>query len=252
MKFKSMIKIIGLAGLLTHYCAYAAEVTPEVKVMLEGFGIPLENVRDTPVAGLYELQAGTQIYYLTQDGKYLITGNLLNMETQENLTDTRMKGIRLQAINTVGDDQLISFKAENEKHQITVFTDIDCAYCRKLHSEIEEYNKQGISVNYLFYPRTGLGSESYHKAVSVWCSKDRNKALTEAKAGKDLAAAKCTNPVAQHFQLGNELGVTGTPYIITEQGAVLPGYIPPVALERELDKAATAAAVTKKKDLSRR
>jgi thiol:disulfide interchange protein DsbC len=212
----------------------------------------LENVRNTPVAGLYELQAGTQIFYLSQDGKYLITGNLLNMETRENLTDTRMKGIRLNVVSAVSKDQMISFKSKNEKHSITVFTDIDCGYCRKLHSEMDDYNKQGISVNYLFYPRTGLASESYNKAVSVWCSKDRNKALTEAKAGKDLPAAKCTNPVAQHFQLGAELGVTGTPYIITDQGAVLPGYIPPVALERELDKAATASAVAEKKAISKR
>lgn len=246
MKFTRSIRLFCLAGMLAFGSAHAGEIPDQVKQLIVGLGIPLENVRETPASGLYELQAGTQIFYLTEDGKYLLTGNMLNMETRENLTDTRMKGIRLEAIGSIPNDQLISYNAKQQKHRITVFTDIDCAYCRKLHSEMEAYNKQGISINYLFFPRTGPGSPSYDKAISVWCNKDRNTAMTDAKAGKDLPAAKCANPVARHYQLGTELGVTGTPYIVTEQGDLLPGYVPPVALKQELDKAAVASAAMKK------
>ena len=251
MSFKNFIKVTVLASLFMYASAHAVEITPKVKQLLSGLGIPLENVRQTPVDGLYELQAGTQIFYLTNDGKYLLTGNMLNMETRENLTDSRLKGIRLDAINAVDRDQLISYKAKDQKHKITVFTDIDCGYCRKLHSEMDDYNKQGITIDYLFYPRTGPGSPSYQKAVSVWCNKDRNSAMTQAKAGQELPTANCKNPVAQHFMLGTELGVSGTPYIVTDRGDLLPGYVPPAALKQELDKAA-AAAVAERKDLSKR
>ena len=251
MKFKYLINVIGLAILLVHVSASAAEISPKIKELLNSLGIPQENVRQTPVDGLYELQAGTQIFYLTHDGKYLLTGNMLNMETRENLTDTRLKGIRLDAIGTVTDDQMISYKAKDEQHKITVFTDIDCAYCRKLHSEMADYNNKGITIDYLFYPRTGPGSPSYNKAVSVWCNKDRNTALTKAKAGQELPAATCANPVAEHFMLGTELGISGTPYIVTDKGNLLPGYVPPAALLQELDKAAASAAA-EKKDLSKR
>jgi len=246
MSLTNLVKSLAIAGLLVIGSAQAADISKEVTQMVKKLGIPLENVRSTPANGLYELQAGTQIFYITQDGKYLLTGNMLDMATKENLTDSRMKGIRLDAIAAVSSDQFISYKAKDEKYAITVFTDIDCGYCRKLHSEMDGYNKLGISVNYLFFPRTGLGTESYNKAVSVWCNKDRNTALTNAKAGKAMGAAKCDNPIAAHFQLGSELGINGTPNIITAQGEMLPGYMPPAALKRELDKAAALASVGKK------
>ena len=249
MLLKNFFKFLILASLFLASTAQAADISKAVTQLLKKLDIPQENVRLSPAKGLYELQTGAQIFYITADGKYLLTGNMVDMTTKENLTDTRMKDIRLDAINAVEDDQLISYKAKNQKYQVTVFTDIDCGYCRKLHSEIDAYNKLGISVKYLFYPRAGPGSESYNKAVSVWCNKDRNLALTDAKAGKTLAAAKCANPVARHYQLGTELGVTGTPYMITDKGDLLPGYVPPAALKLELEK---MAAQPVEKEVSKR
>lgn len=254
MLSKNILKSLVIASLLVMAPAQATEIPKEVAELVQNLGVSVENVRSTPANGLYELQAGNQIFYITQDGKYLLTGHMLDMTTKENLTDTRMKGIRLDAIKSVSDDQLISFKAEDEKHQVTVFTDIDCGYCRKLHSELDGYNELGISINYLFFPRTGLGSESYNKAVSVWCNEDRHTALTKAKAGESLPVKNCNNPVADHYQLGTEMGVTGTPYIVTEQGDLLPGYLPPAKLKQELDKSAAVAAESKpaKKEVSKR
>ena len=252
MKLSKLIKLFAVAIVFWMTPAAAEKITPEVTELLKGLGIPLENVHTTPVNGLYELQVGTQIFYVSADGKYLLTGSLLDMTTKENLTDNRMKGIRLAAINKIPADQMISFKAKDEKYLITVFTDIDCGYCRKLHSEIEQYNQQGISVNYLFYPRTGPGTQSYYKAVSVWCNNDRNQAMTQAKAGKEVPKANCENPVARHFQLGTELGVGGTPYIITDHGDMLPGYVPPTVLRQELDKATASNVSSASKEVSLR
>jgi len=253
MLINKFLKSVIVSGLLVMSSVHAAEIPKGVAQLAEGLGVSLENVRPTPAKGLYELLVGTQIFYITSDGKYLLSGSMLDMTTKENLTDARMKGIRLKAIDSIADDQYISYKSNKPKHSITIFTDIDCGYCRKLHSEMDGYNKLGISVNYLFFPRTGPGTESFNKAVSVWCNKDRNMALTDAKAGKAMAAAKCSNPIASHYQLGSEMGVTGTPYIITEDGDTLPGYMPPAALKRELDKlhAAAVKPVTNK-EISKR
>ena len=127
-------------------------------------------------------------------------------------------------------DQVVFPATGAKKHTITVFTDIDCAYCRRLHAQIGEYNNLGIEVNYLFFPRAGVGSHSFEKAVSVWCAADRNSAFTTAKAGEEPAPLDCPNPVERHFQIGKELGVTGTPALVAEDGTLIPGYVPPATL----------------------
>ena len=230
--------------------ASGLKLSKEMRAMLKQLEVPQENIRKTPIDGLYELQVGTKIFYLSKNGEYLLTGNMIELGTRENLTEKRLGSLRVDAIKGVGKDQQISFKAKKPKHSITVFTDIDCGYCRKLHAEMAAYNKLGISVNYLFYPRTGPGSPSYDKAVSVWCSKNRNQAMTQAKSGEKLSEASCNNPVTTHFQLGNQMGINGTPAIVTETGELMPGYVPPARLIKELDirkqAAVTARKVSKK------
>lgn len=211
-------------------------VPEEVSDAAKKLGLMEENVSTTPVEGLYELQAGTQLYYLSRDGKYLISGDIVDLENRKNLTQGRLKDIRVKVVAGLKDDQMISFPAKESRHTITIFTDIDCGYCRKLHAEMADYNDLGISVNYLFYPRTGIDSAAYKKAVSVWCNENQQDAMTRAKAGKVLPELSCTNPVARHFMLGNELGINGTPAIVTEQGDLMPGYMPPQEMKSQLDR----------------
>jgi len=149
-----------------------------------------------------------------------------------------MATTRVSALDKLGEDQMVVFSPKNPKHTVTVFTDIDCPYCRKLHQEMDGYLKEGIKVRYLFFPRAGIGSKSYDKAVSVWCSADRNQAMTDAKAGKDLGNKTCDNPVATHYKLGEELGVQGTPAIVTDDGRMIPGYLPPERLAAVFEKTA--------------
>ena len=138
------------------------------------------------------------------------------------------------------------FAPEKEvKHTISVFTDIDCGYCRKLHQEMAEYNKHGIKVRYLAYPRAGVGSEAYEKAVSVWCADDRQKAMTAAKTGGELKQKTCDNPVEAQFMLGQQLGISGTPALMLEDGQIFPGYVPADRLITMLDKAKQQAAAAK-------
>jgi thiol:disulfide interchange protein DsbC len=123
-----------------------------------------------------------------------------------------------------------------------VFTDIDCGYCRKLHAQMEEYNANGIAINYMAFPRAGIGSRSYEKAVSVWCADDQQAAMTLAKAGSDPDPKQCDNPIAEQYQLGLSMGVSGTPNMMTQSGQLIPGYVPPEQLRERLEKMASADA----------
>ena len=202
-----------------------AELKQKVKAMLPP-GVAIDSISATQYSGLYEVVVGSKLFYVTPDGNYLLDGDLYDLKTQNNLSEARGNGLRKQLINAVAEKDMIIFGPKSAKHTITVFTDIDCGYCRKLHSEIDSYIQMGFRVRYLSFPRAGIGSSSYQEAVSVWCAKDRNKALTLAKRGSSLPSRTCDNPVAREYSLGQRLGVRGTPTIILEDGRLIPGYVP--------------------------
>jgi thiol:disulfide interchange protein DsbC len=189
--------------------------------------IPVNSIEKTPLPGLYEVMIGPRVFYTSEDGRYLLQGSMIDLETRQDLTEIKVASARLKAVKDMGYEQMIRFGPETSKHEVFVFTDIDCGYCRKLHNQINDYLKKGIAINYLFYPRAGIGSESYDKAVSVWCSKDRQDALTKSKNGLVLDKKTCENPVKKQHELGQLLEVRGTPMIITETGESIPGYVPP-------------------------
>ena len=186
----------------------------------------IDAITATQHGGLYEVVVGSEVFYVTADGRYMLNGDLIDLKSQKNLSETRRNGMRKQLLDTVAEKDMIIYGPASARHTITVFTDIDCGYCRKLHSEIDSYLQLGFRVRYLAYPRAGIGSDSYHKAVSVWCAKDRNQALTQAKAGASPETRQCDNPVAEEFSLGERMGVRGTPTIVLEDGRVIPGYVP--------------------------
>jgi thiol:disulfide interchange protein DsbC len=191
-------------------------------------------IKTTPVAGLYEVSDSGQVMYMTKDTRYIINGDLFDIKSHKNLTESARGAQRLLELNTLGEANMLVYKPKGEiKHTITVFTDIYCPYCRKLHSEIDSYLNEGIKVRYVFLPFKG--EKSFNDSVSVWCSKDRNKALDMAKAGKTIEAKTCTNPVAQHQALGMKLGINGTPAIILDDGELLPGYVPADKLAAHFD-----------------
>ncbi|MBS0457107.1 MAG: DsbC family protein [Proteobacteria bacterium] len=202
----------------------------------------VESVRATPIAGVVEVTTSSDLVYMTADGKYLLTGNLIDVAHKRDLTEASRAVARRALLKNVGPGQMIVFAPPKPKYTVTVFTDVDCGYCRKLHSQIADYNKAGIAVDYLFFPRTGIGSESYDKAVAVWCSPNRQQALTEAKQGMSLPKRNCTNPVTMDYNLGLRAGVTGTPAIFTADGTQIGGYLSPAEMKEKLDKLAAQPA----------
>jgi thiol:disulfide interchange protein DsbC len=199
-------------------------------------GSKLEDLRPSPIPGIYEFSQGADISYLTADGKYFLDGNLYDMDSRENLTEVLRARARLTMISAVPESQMVIFSPKNPLYTITVFTDVDCAYCRKLHSEIAELNRLGVRVRYMFYPRTGPNTDSWKKAEVVWCSANRSEALTRAKSGAQLDMTKTCDatPVAREYALGQSIGVRGTPAIVTERGDYIAGYMPPRELVQQI------------------
>jgi thiol:disulfide interchange protein DsbC len=206
-------------------------------------GAKIDSIRPSPIAGYREVAIGGKVVYVSNDGRYLLQGSLVELASRENLTEVSEGALRRGVLDSVPRNRRIVFSPPNPKYRITVFTDIDCGYCRKMHAQIADYMKAGISVEYLFFPRAGIGSESYTKAVSVWCATDQRKALTEAKLDKPVAKRTCANPVTMDYALGQRVGVDGTPAIFAADGTQLGGYLAPQDMLARLDRAAARAAV---------
>ncbi len=205
--------------------------------LVKVFGAQPDTVTEAPIKGLYEVVYGSKLYYVSADGQYLLNGELFDLQSRTNLTEQKRGASRLKVLEAVDDSSLIVYKAKGEeKHVITVFTDIDCGYCRKLHNGMAKMNELGITIRYMAFPRAGIGSSSYNKAVSVWCAKDRNKAMDVAKSGATPEVASCDAPVKEHYAMGQMIGVTGTPALVLEDGSLMPGYLPPEQLFQALEK----------------
>jgi len=192
-------------------------------------------ISETPIDGLLQVQINSDIVYITSDGQYLVQGQIMDIESRANITDNAKSGIRMGLLEDLKQDEQITFSPVEPKYDLLVFTDIDCGYCRKLHDQVAEYNEEGIAIHYLAFPRAGIGSDSYDKFVSVWCADDQQAALTLAKNGADPEPQKCPNPIADQYELGREIGVTGTPALVTADGTLIPGYMPPAQLRERLE-----------------
>ena len=232
---KYLPSILLCTALLTSYSVSAEETSgadsdaAAVKQLTQSLAENMPSVKITkisasPIDGLFEVIVGSQVVYMDADARYMIEGDLFDLKTKQNVTEDAKSGIRLSAINALGSDNMLVYRPETVKHTITVVTDIDCPYCRKLHSEIPDYLKNDVEVRYIFMPLKG--SNDMKKTISVWCSDDQQLALDIAKAGGDVEESTCDNPIKNHMELARNLGVRGTPAIVLEDGTLLPGYVP--------------------------
>ena len=207
--------------------------------------VRIDQISAAPVKGFREAIVDGQVFYVSDDGKYVMQGTLYDAATRENLAKDSMNKLRRKLLASVPVKDRIVFAPPDAKYTISVFTDVECGYCRKFHSQIAEYNKQGIAVQYLAFPRMGLGSEDFRKMVAVWCSSDRRKALTEAKLDRPPAPANCANPVTMEYDIGRRVGLTGTPMILAPDGSELGGYVEPAKLRAALDQLAAGKPAPK-------
>jgi len=188
-------------------------------------GIQVTSIEESQVPGLYELITDGQIYYVDESAEYLVDGSLIRLSDRANLTDSRQGLIHAALIEEIGEENMLIYKPEKPTNRsITVFTDISCGYCRRLHGEIDTLLDAGVSVRYLLFPRAGLGSQGHKDLISVWCADDPQAAMTNAKSGGKIEAKTCDNPIESHVALAERLGLRGTPLIYTDSGEKIPGY----------------------------
>jgi thiol:disulfide interchange protein DsbC len=215
------------------------EIRSEIARRLD---IKMDDVRPSPIDGLYEVQSGTEVGYVSADGRFYVDGDVFDMTSKHNLTEDRRKVGRLALLSTIKDaDAIVFAPAGPVRHTLTVFTDVDCTYCRQMHKEIAEFNRLGFRVRYVMFPRNGPDTDAWRKAEAVWCSPDRREALTRAKRGEALKSARCETPIAAQYELGRKLGIHGTPGIFTDTGEYLAGYMPPASMAEYLSVPAAAA-----------
>ena len=234
MKFKLLINSLVIFSLTILSDEY--EIKEKISSILPP-GTQIESIEQSDFPGIYKVYYGdVQPLYVSKDGKYFLYGDMFQISSSKiiNLTATDITKRRMQLMKDIAKDELISFLSKNESYSVTVFTDVDCGYCRKLHKEIKDYNKKGISIHYAAFPRSGIGTESFTKMVTAWCSEDPKQSITNLKNGDNLKLNFCdSQPVAKHYAIGQKLGISGTPAIISEDGELYPGYFSPKDL---LDK----------------
>lgn len=199
--------------------------------------IQVESINPSPIPGFREVIATGQVVYVSDDGKYLFQGGLLDIDKRKDMSEAAMARLRVEILKTLPvEDRIVFAPAGKPKHTVVVLTDIECGYCQKFHSDIAEYTKRGIEVEYLAFPRAGLASPDYRNMVSVWCAPDRQKALTEAKSGRAVPSRTCgRTPVDMQYRAGQRMGLTGTPMILSSDGELVGGYLPPDALLQRLE-----------------
>ena len=234
MKFKLLINSLVIFSLTILSGEY--EIKEKISSILPP-GTQIESIEQSDFPDIYKVYYGDiQPLYVSKDGKYFLYGDMFQISSSKiiNLTATDITKRRMQLMKDIAKDELISFLSKNESYSVTVFTDVDCGYCRKLHKEIKDYNKKGISIHYAAFPRSGIGTESFTKMVTAWCSEDPKQSITNLKNGDNLKLNFCdSQPVAKHYAIGQKLGISGTPAIISEDGELYPGYFSPKDL---LDK----------------
>lgn len=190
----------------------------------------ITELKPAAIPGLYEMVSGTQVVFVSGDGRYMVTGDLIDLVSKRNLSAERRAGLVARVIKGMGENKMIVFGPDQPKRTLTVFTDVDCPYCVRFHQEMSALNNAGVRVRYLLYPRAEKGSETYKRSVAVWCASDRAKAVGIAKAGGKIDMKTCDNPVEEHLKLAADLGVNGTPTIVFDDGRINPGYMPAAQL----------------------
>ena len=238
----NLFPIFALAATLAASPALADDAELEaVRDKITGMFETLErdNIKPSPLEGWYAIQQGPIMAYVSADARYLLQGDIIDLETRANLTETARNETRRELMASLAEDEVITFSPAEVKHTVTVFTDVDCTFCRRLHAQINEYMDEGIEVRYLLYPRNGPASKSWSTSEQVWCSSDRNGALTAAKTDKAFDSTACDATIVQnHYVLGKEVGLSGTPAIVLEDGTLIGGYVPPAQLAARLERAA--------------
>ena len=213
--------------------AQSTEIAAVKAKLSQTLGFNVASIKASPMPGVVEVLTDQGLFYASADGNFLLHGKMYGLgDNVSNLTEESLAQVRVDGMVKFTDNMIV-YPAKNEKHVVTVFTDITCGYCRKMHEQMSAYNDKGITVRYLAYPRAGVKdrngsySQGFKDLRSIWCHEDAETALTKAKSGSSVAARICEAPIEEEFNFGRQVGVTGTPAIMLKNGMMVPGYQDP-------------------------
>ena len=241
--FRRMLMVCGLSAVAASAWADTATIDSDIeqkiidKLQQAVPQIPMASIQLSPLAGLYEVTLGNgERVFVSEDAKYFVAGDMFQVADTGlvNLTNAKRDLDRAERIAAIDSSDKITYSPAVKKASVTVFTDVDCGYCQKLHRDMANYLDAGIEVSYLAYPRAGVGSASYNKIVNAWCAEDKNEAMTRLKSGQSVKSVSCDNPVADQYQMAIDFGLRGTPAIILESGQLVSGYRTPAELSEIL------------------
>ncbi len=238
---RNLMSLVGLAGLVSasfSLPAISAEQNEVDARHLNKMGIEVLSTESGEIDGYVRAITNQGMFYVSDDGERLISGNVFDITGSEpkNLSETAMAKVRLKMLKGFKDDMIV-YPADNEKYQVTIFTDTTCGYCQRLHENMGSYHAEGITIKYLAFPRGGMSSKGGRQLQTVWCSDDKKAAISAFKDEENYrGSSSCSNPVAEHYQLGKSFGVTGTPAIVLPDGRMVPGAMPASRLVAEIKK----------------
>ena len=235
---KKLIGALALGLSLSAFAGIEEDITARLKQLDPN--IPIKAIAQEATGGFHAVTLGSgEMLYVSTDLQYIMSGTLYQVSERGlvNLTEESLKTVRKDAMAAVQDEDMVIYPAAGErKARVLVFTDIDCPYCRKLHDEVPTLNEMGIEVAYLAFPRSGPDTPTAKKMEAIWCQTDdeRLAAMDRAKTGDENEPQNCDNAVVDQFMLGQQVGVTGTPALIFEDGSLVPGYVPAARLKQML------------------
>lgn len=225
------LKLAAIAAVMFYTAGAAAQSADEFRERLSEFlgpDFPVSAVAETPLPGIFEVTAGNRVLYVGIKDDFVLIGNLFDTARGVNVGEQKQnevaRSIAEREIGALPLEEMVIFKGEESRRHITVFTDPECGYCRRLHQEVPELNAAGIDVRYLMFPV--LSQNSMPNAESVWCADDQQTAMTQAKLGRRIEPRTCDNPIEEQLEIGQKMGVRGTPFIVLDDYSVLPGYVP--------------------------
>jgi thiol:disulfide interchange protein DsbC len=243
MSATSYIRLTALLAVTFSFAlARAADDSAELNQVRQKVGemfdmIEPDDVKGSPVDGWYTIQKGSVVAYISADGRYLLQGDMIDLDHQVNLSEAARTDARRELMSDVADERTIIFSPKDVKYSVSIFTDVECSYCRRLHSQIDEYMAHGIQVRYLLYPRNGPASRAWNTAEEVWCASDRANALTMAKLDRKFETSSCDSSIVQdHYVIGRDVGLSGTPAIVFDDGTLIGGYLAPDQLAAALEE----------------
>jgi thiol:disulfide interchange protein DsbC len=240
-------KLYLAAAALIACSASSAQVSISPEAVLQKLkttfvNTPFTEVRATPISGIYEVLMGKDIAYTDATGRYFMFGNVMDMQTQRNLTQERRSEINKVDVSTLKLGDAIKTVKGDGKRVLYVFSDPECGYCKRLEPTLQQLNN--VTIYTFLFPI--LGEKSNKSAKSVWCAADRNKAWGDymLRSGP-LLQAECETPIQRNVALGTSLGITGTPTLISGSGRMQPGAIPLEKIEELLAETGAAAKTAK-------